>query len=117
MLALVVQRVLSRDKRSIQTEIAGVTLLTGAHSLQPRPGALVLYRDQQEKPLQHLISVLMQGVFKTTLSLYLYLLKRSSSPFPAAQARHPREFLPLVALERQSYTLCVPGQRRLTGSL
>lgn len=65
-------------------------------------GALALCRDQQEKPLQHLISVFRQGIFKTTISLYLYLLRRSSSPLPAV-------FVPLVALEGHSYTLCVPG--------
>lgn len=90
MLALVVQRVYFGIKEPSKWRFQGSPGPTGAHSLQLCPGALALYRDQQEKPLQHLISVFMQSIFKTTISLYLYLLKRSSPPLPAAQARHPR---------------------------
>lgn len=106
MLALVMQRVYFGIKEPSKWGFQGLCNPAPRGSFTSAlSGALALCRDQQEKPLQHLISLFRQGIFKTTISLYLYLLKRSSSPLPAV-------FVPMVALEGHGYTLCVLGSGR-----
>lgn len=92
------------DKKDIQMGFPGFSRAwcNLAHRVQLCPGALALYKDQQKSHCN--------TSFLCSCRVFSKLPSRSIciySPLPAAQACHPRGVL--VALERQSYTLCVPG--------